>query len=719
MKLKRIFSFLFILIFAFSTVPAVTTAATNQYTSPELKRAVSLGIGTYAKNTTVTYKQFFKMLDAAVKLSDPKKLTAWKKKFPKARASSKTMNRQEGMLALYFAAETLGEEFCSYNKGADWGLVNDKIGSKCWDEITMDYPLFPGWEKPVTIVNHWDNYMIAAYFYSFARESQYSGKSVLDYDPVSNSMRTKAPFKYEEALLAALRLHDSNPEMEKRMPNQADKAFLKQADERLAAILNSRTEVKVTGTAYYVSNNGSDANDGLSSATAWATLKKVNTTPLKPGDGVFFQRGGLWRSEPWQGMPGHCGNGVLYAQNGVTYSAYGTGEKPKLFGSPENGADQAKWTLLAGTKNIWVFYHDIQDCGGILLNGDTMAQKTCAFWKNNRYWKSTSGSVVDTPKVAFDVKKLENERFFNEITYPEKSIAGYFSLTGKLYFRCDKGNPGSVYKSMEFLTGNNDWNQGFSSGLDGCVFDNLCFLYGTGLSVVSNCTVQNCEVGWTGGQLLDFGAESLGDDTQGVIVRCGDGIANYGKNNIIRNNYVHHTYDHGITIEGFAADPAKTAWERDHITITDNLIDHCFGCITIADWYAWEKKLKLPSFNNINIAGNYFLRSGYSWSHQNADSGFGSVTMYLHPGSSKNILISNNVFYLSKFYLINLKYTVANQKPSFSDNTYVQDSFGKMFERVIETADSQDVQEYQYKPYALAKTAFDALGDKTARFFDK
>lgn len=50
---------------------------------------------------------------------------------------------------------------------------------------------------------------------------------------------------------------------------------------------------------------------------------------LKSGDAVFFERGGLWR-------------GYLDCAEGVTYSAYGQGEKPRIYGSPENGADPNK-----------------------------------------------------------------------------------------------------------------------------------------------------------------------------------------------------------------------------------------------------------------------------------------------------------------------------------------------------------------------------------------
>ena len=45
-----------------------------------------------------------------------------------------------------------------------------------------------------------------------------------------------------------------------------------------------------TGTAYYVSNQGDDGNDGLSPETAWSTLDRVNQASLEYGDAVFLER---------------------------------------------------------------------------------------------------------------------------------------------------------------------------------------------------------------------------------------------------------------------------------------------------------------------------------------------------------------------------------------------------------------------------------------------
>jgi hypothetical protein len=45
---------------------------------------------------------------------------------------------------------------------------------------------------------------------------------------------------------------------------------------------------------YYVSNNGSDGSDGLSTTTAWQTVSKVNGFTFLAGDTVLFRRGDRW-----------------------------------------------------------------------------------------------------------------------------------------------------------------------------------------------------------------------------------------------------------------------------------------------------------------------------------------------------------------------------------------------------------------------------------------
>lgn len=82
--------------------------------------------------------------------------------------------------------------------------------------------------------------------------------------------------------------------------------------------------------------DGDDGRDGLTPATAWRSLTKVNDSPLQPGDSLLFRRGATWRGQ----LIPHSGD----RQRPVTYGAYGDGPKPILLGSapmdrPEDWTD--------------------------------------------------------------------------------------------------------------------------------------------------------------------------------------------------------------------------------------------------------------------------------------------------------------------------------------------------------------------------------------------
>jgi len=75
---------------------------------------------------------------------------------------------------------------------------------------------------------------------------------------------------------------------------------------------------------YYISElNGNDGNDGLTIQTAWKTIQNLPTN-LVSGSSVLFERGGIYRGEIYYGSN---------KANGVTFGAYGSGNKPKLKGS--------------------------------------------------------------------------------------------------------------------------------------------------------------------------------------------------------------------------------------------------------------------------------------------------------------------------------------------------------------------------------------------------
>jgi len=69
--------------------------------------------------------------------------------------------------------------------------------------------------------------------------------------------------------------------------------------------------------AYYVSPSGNNANDGLSPATAWQTIAKVNSFTFAGGDSILFEGGKIFNDAIL-----HCQSGT--AGNRITYGSYGS-----------------------------------------------------------------------------------------------------------------------------------------------------------------------------------------------------------------------------------------------------------------------------------------------------------------------------------------------------------------------------------------------------------
>jgi hypothetical protein len=65
---------------------------------------------------------------------------------------------------------------------------------------------------------------------------------------------------------------------------KANKEFLQSIDElankRKNEILNTKDEIVIKGTTYYVASNGNDNNDGLTPNTPWQTTQKVSSYPF-------------------------------------------------------------------------------------------------------------------------------------------------------------------------------------------------------------------------------------------------------------------------------------------------------------------------------------------------------------------------------------------------------------------------------------------------------
>ncbi len=132
--------------------------------------------------------------------------------------------------------------------------------------------------------------------------------------------------------------------------------------------------LNLNATNYYVSASGSDSNAGTSEDKPWKTLAKVNSFTLKPGDQILFKRG-----DSWVGTITPKASGI--SGSVITYGAYGSGDKPKIFGSEK----VTGWTKHSG--NIYKTSINKSDIKQLFLNDKRMQ---LARYPNEGYFTMTS-----------------------------------------------------------------------------------------------------------------------------------------------------------------------------------------------------------------------------------------------------------------------------------------------------------------------------------------
>ena len=378
-----------------------------------------------------------------------------------------------------------------------------------------------------------------------------------------------------------------------------------------------------SGTAYYISaGEGDDNNDGLSPETAVASVCMIYNLNLQPGDAVFFKRGDIWRLIPGGANP------FISCAEGVTYSAYGEGEKPAFYGSPENGAGAEKWTLYSEDDGkIWKYHRDMPDVGGIIASADG---EEWTFTRAYGWWNGTGYDSVElnlNPDYRMDDfiiygwevlpapgAALSNHEFKSEIDYTgcDYPIARYdLCKQGPLYLRCDEGNPGEIFTSLEFMTKELHEGEGGWFGMINCaenvVIDNLAVKYYADAAIRADPSqngiiVQNCEVAYGGNCIHAF----IGPEPTREFMLTGDGIYGMAKNAVVQNNYVHDIDGAGITFETY---PEIGDTDAGTYTAQGNLIERCGAGVQLNDGNG------LLHFDEIRILDNTILDTAGGWTH--------------------------------------------------------------------------------------------------------
>ena len=406
-------------------------------------------------------------------------------------------------------------------------------------------------------------------------------------------------------------------------------------------IRNSKTEIVAEGTSYYVSNDGDDNNDGLSPLTPWATLDRVNKAELTYGDVVYFNRGDIFR-------------GHLAAIRGATYSAYGEGQKPRIYGSPFDGAVTGTWQQT-DVPNVYRYSERFAGDVGLISmnNAQYHAYKICI-----------NGSYKDrgTGKPFASYKDLsEDLTFFH-------NLGGFVTSTqfeeyGYLYLCSTEGNPAERFDSIEFNSNGN-----IISATDDNTFDNLCIMYGgchgIAAGTVNNLVVQNCEIAWIGGSLQGY-------DDNNNPVRFGNGVEIYGgcDNYEIKNCYIYQCYDAGVTNQTSTGSRLVMKGVKYH----DNLLEY--------NTYNIEYFMSGTSsyIHSMEIYNNIMRYAGYGWGMQRPD----HLSVNIQGWNHQNILtedgffnIYNNVMQYSVYHMVWTTSHVMEDGPTYTGNILIQHERG-------------------------------------------
>ena len=389
-------------------------------------------------------------------------------------------------------------------------------------------------------------------------------------------------------------------------------------DSRISSIRSSANDDSLIWTGsvrnYYVSSSsGNDSNSGTDSAHPWKTLAKVNEK-LNEGSSsykynIYLKRGDIWRGEYLK----------TYKTSNVTITAYGSGAKPIITGSPENGADPSKWTEVA--TNIWRYTGSDSwaDVGNIVFNdGECYGCKVVQLYvkqEGKEQHITNFSDPTDCQKYSFtSYTDLRNDLDF----FHDKNFSGGSGATGYLYLY-STSNPGSRFSSIEFSVKQHGIEIYKANNVR---VDNICVKYvgghgiaGNGLNL-QNILIQNCEFDWIGGSISDRISNSvIGSVATSYDTRYGNAVEIYGgcNNFRVQNNYIYQCYDAGITQQYNCESNTDANHTANQLNIYyhNNVIENCN--------YSIEYFLSNCPVGNSSYINNFQITDNIMW---NAGKGF-------------------------------------------------------------------------------------------------
>jgi len=361
-------------------------------------------------------------------------------------------------------------------------------------------------------------------------------------------------------------------------------------------------------TQYFVDPSGADSNDGLSPASPWRTITRVNAAALAPCSTVSFKAGGIWRG---QLLP-HSGS---TAAGPITYGAYGAGAAPVLLGSVSESS-AASWVNVAPY--------------GLTL------------WRTIAPVLNPSAAPVDVGNLVF-INAVGNRTagFKKFLTVPLQPVALAAVLSQQGDFWSDPGsgylwmrsatNPGAYYLNIEAAL---DRDIISLNSIHDVVIQDLSLLYGgrNGINAVNsgNLTLQYLHIAWVGG------AAWGGHPGR----RLGNGIQLWqnASNVLVQGNRIGEVYDTALTNQ---ADHSVESIQSNIIYVNNLLYNTPFAAVEI-----WNRGPSRSLISNLRYIHNTSVNPGVGWSAaQRPDCRGDHVVLATVTNPPIGVVIENNIFY--------------------------------------------------------------------------
>lgn len=320
------------------------------------------------------------------------------------------------------------------------------------------------------------------------------------------------------------------------------------------------------GATYYVATDGSGD---------YTTIAQANAVAIS-GDTISLKCGQSWRES-------------VTPINGVTYSYYGTGNKPKILGSTQ----ATTWTDTG--SNIWktdlTFSADV---GNLIFNNE----ESCG-----------------DKQSALDALTEQGEFFYN-------------TSDSKVYLY-STSNPVTYYSVIECAVKQTVFSIANKSNV---TIDGLDFRYSGSGTIFGNdsngITVKNCNFSYNGGSYLTG------------TTRAGGGIGtwNNATNWLCENCIFYQEFDDGMTNQG------NTTATLSNIVWKNNLVVDC-------GIYGYEIFGINGSISGFHFENNTILNTGACWSINKPTRNYtANIGLYSISATISDFVIKNNIFYSSATY---------------------------------------------------------------------